>query len=123
MQITRRVMSGLASVFLPIGADGAAHAEKPCIIIQSTSSTQDTGLFDYLLPKFTDKTGIEVRVVAVGTGQALKNAQNGDGDVVLVHSRADEDKFVAEGWGVKRLDVMYNDFVIVGPSADRKSVV
>ena len=67
---------------------------------------------------FTEKTGIDVRVVAVGTGQALKNAQNGDGDVVLVHSKPDEEKFVAEGWGVKRHDVMYNDFVIVGPAAD-----
>jgi tungstate transport system substrate-binding protein len=111
-------MLGLAAVFLSIVAAGTAHAEKPFIIVQSTTSTQDTGLFDYLLPKFTDKTGIEVRVVAVGTGQALKNAQNGDGDVVLVHSKPDEEKFVADGWGVKRHDVMYNDFVIIGPAAD-----
>jgi tungstate transport system substrate-binding protein len=70
------------------------------------------------LPLFTKKTGIEVRVVAVGTGQALKNAENGDGDVVLVHSQPDEEKFVAEGWGVKRYPVMYNDFIIVGPASD-----
>ena len=118
MQINRRFMLGLAAVILTIVAAGTAHAEKPFIIVQSTTSTQDTGLFDYLLPKFTDKTGIEVRVVAVGTGQALKNAQNGDGDVVLVHSKPDEEKFVADGWGVKRHDVMYNDFVIIGPAAD-----
>jgi tungstate transport system substrate-binding protein len=97
--------------FLSIFVPGGAGAEKPFIVVQSTTSTQDTGLFEYLLPKFTDKTGIEVRVVAIGTAQALKNAQNGDGDVVLVHSRPDEDKFVADGWGVKRHDVMYNDFV------------
>jgi len=93
-------------------------ADDDFIIVQSTTSTQNSGLFEHILPKFTDKTGIEVRVVAVGTGQALKNARNGDGDVVLVHSKPDEEKFVAEGWGVKRHDVMYNDFVIVGPKAD-----
>src|SRR5262249_19492216 len=118
MQISRRVMLGLAAIFLSILAARTAHTEKPFIIVQSTTSTQDTGLFDYLLPKFTEKSGIEVRVVAVGTGQALKNAQNGDGDVVLVHSKPDEEKFVADGWGVKRDDVMYNDFIIVGPSSD-----
>ncbi len=96
----------------------AARAADKFIVLQSTTSTQNSGLFGYLLPLFTQKTGIEVRVVAVGTGQALKNAKNGDGDVVLVHSRADEEKFVAEGWGVRRYPVMYNDFVIVGPAAD-----
>src|SRR5262249_60894366 len=79
---------------------------------------QNSGLFEHILPLFTKKTGIEVRVVAGGTGQALKNAQNGDGDVVLVHSKPDEEKFVADGWGVKRQDVMYNDFIIVGPASD-----
>ena len=88
------------------------------IIVQSTTSTQNSGLFEHILPLFTKKTGIEVRVVAVGTGQALKNAENGDGDVVLVHSQPDEEKFVADGWGVKRYPVMYNDFIIVGPAAD-----
>jgi tungstate transport system substrate-binding protein len=88
------------------------------IIVQSTTSTQNSGLFDHLLPLFTKKTGIEVRVVAVGTGQALKNAENGDGDVVLVHSQPDEEKFVANGWGVTRYPVMYNDFIIVGPASD-----
>jgi tungstate transport system substrate-binding protein len=94
------------------------QAEDKFIVVQSTTSTQNSGLFEHILPMFTKKTGIEVRVVAVGTGQALKNAEKGDGDVVLVHSKPDEEKFVADGWGVKRHDVMYNDFVIVGPSAD-----
>lgn len=101
----------------------AARATDKFIVLQSTTSTQNSGLFGHLLPLFTQKTGIEVRVVAVGTGQALKNAKNGDGDVVLVHSRADEEKFVAEGWGVRRYPVMYNDFVIVGPAADPARVV
>jgi tungstate transport system substrate-binding protein len=88
------------------------------IILQSTTSTANSGLYDYLLPMFTDKTAIQVNVVAVGTGQAIKNAQNGDGDVLLVHAKAAEEKFVAEGYGVARFDVMYNDFVIVGPPSD-----
>jgi tungstate transport system substrate-binding protein len=88
------------------------------IIVQSTTSTRDSGLFDHLLAMFQKKTGIEVRVVAVGTGQAIKNAKNGDGDVLLVHAKHAEEKFIAEGGGVKRFDVMYNDFVIVGPKSD-----
>jgi tungstate transport system substrate-binding protein len=86
------------------------------IIVQSTTSTQNSGLFKHILPMFTKKTGIEVRVVAVGTGQAIKNARNGDGDVLFVHDTASEKKFVAEGWGVKRFDVMYNDFIVIGPA-------
>ncbi|MEM8575018.1 MAG: substrate-binding domain-containing protein [Pseudomonadota bacterium] len=101
-----------------------AHAaDDNFILVQSTTSTQNSGLFDHILPKFTEKSGIEVRVVAVGTGQALKNARNGDGDVVLVHSKADEEKFVADGWGIKRHDVMYNDFVIVGPAFDPAGIM
>jgi tungstate transport system substrate-binding protein len=88
------------------------------IIVQSTTSTENSGLFKHLLPLFTKKTGIEVRVVAVGTGHAIKNAANGDGDVLFVHDKAAEDKFVAEGGGVKRFDVMYNDFIVVGPPND-----
>ncbi len=88
------------------------------IILQSTTSTDNSGLLKAILPKFRDKSGIEVRVVAVGTGQAIKNSTNGDGDVLLVHAKASEEKFVAEGHGVARTDVMYNDFVIVGPDAD-----
>ncbi len=95
-----------------------AGAQSRFIVVQSTTSTQNSGLFDHILPMFTAKTGIEVRVVAVGTGQAIKNARNGDGDVLFVHARPAEEQFVAEGWGVKRFDVMYNDFVIVGPASD-----
>ena len=92
------------------------------IIVASTTSTENSGLFSFTLPKFTEKTGIEVRVVAVGTGQAIKNAQNGDADVLLVHHKPSEEKFVAEGYGVERFDVMYNDFVIIGPSSDPAGV-
>ena len=120
MSIDRRAILGLvlAACFAAATASSTLRAEDKFIIVQSTTSTQNSGLFEHILPAFTEKTGIRVRVVAVGTGQALKNAKNGDGDVVLVHSRPDEDKFVAEGWGVKRHDVMYNDFVIVGPEGD-----
>lgn len=92
------------------------------IIVQSTTSTANSGLYDYLLPIFTDKTGITVNVVAVGTGQAIKNAANCDGDVLLVHAKPAEEKFVAEGGGTMRTDVMYNDFVIVGPKEDPAGV-
>lgn len=111
----RFALAGFA--LLALAAPGS-RAEEKFIIVQSTTSTQNSGLFEHILPLFTKKTGIEVRVVAVGTGQALKNAENGDGDVVLVHSSPDEEKFVAEGWGVKRYPVMYNDFIIVGPADD-----
>jgi tungstate transport system substrate-binding protein len=108
----------LAALLLAPAFSARVTAQGDFIIVQSTTSTQNSGLFDHILPKFTEKTGIEVRVVAVGTGQALKNAKNGDGDVVLVHAKEDEEKFVAEGWGIKRHDVMYNDFIIVGPASD-----
>jgi len=88
------------------------------IILQSTTSTQNSGLLDAVLPAFTRATGYPVHVVAVGTGQALQNARNGDGDVVLVHARDLEEAFVAEGGGVERFDLMFNDFVIVGPGSD-----
>ena len=93
-------------------------AQQASILVQSTTSTQNTGLYEYLLPKFTAKTGIGVNVVAVGTGQAIKNAMNGDGDVLLVHDKPAEEKFVAEGYGVERFDLMYNDFIVVGPPND-----
>jgi tungstate transport system substrate-binding protein len=96
----------------------AAHADDPFIVLQSTTSTQNSGLLDYLLPMYRDLARVEVRAVAVGTGQALRNARNGDGDVLLVHAKAAEEKFVAEGHGVERFDLMYNDFVIVGPASD-----
>ena len=102
---------------------GPAAADDKFIIVQSTTSTQNSGLYDALLPQFTEKSGIEVRVVAVGTGQAIKNAQNCDGDVLLVHAKASEEKFVAAGHGVSRADVMYNDFVIVGPASDPAGIM
>lgn len=100
----------------------AAAVAEPFIVVQSTTSTQNSGLLDAILPGFEQASGIEVRVVAVGTGQAIRNATNGDGDVLLVHARAAEEAFVAEGWGVERFDVMYNDFVLVGPSSDPAGV-
>ena len=111
----RLALAAFASLVLAISTSWAADN---FIIVQSTTSTQNSGLFEHILPIFTKKTGIDVRVVAVGTGQALKNAENGDGDVVFVHSEPDEEKFVADGWGVKRYPVMYNDFIIVGPAND-----
>ena len=95
-----------------------AMAEDKSIILQSTTSTASSGLYDAIVPTFADKSGIQVNVVAVGTGQAIKNAMNGDGDVLLVHAKSAEEKFVAEGYGAERFDVMYNDFVLVGPPAD-----
>jgi tungstate transport system substrate-binding protein len=114
---TLAIAAGLPALTAP----HAAAADK-FIVVQSTTSTQNSGLLDYILPKFKDKTGIDVRVVAVGTGQALKNARNGDGDVLLVHAKPAEMKFVNDGFGVKRFDVMYNDFVIVGPKEDPAGV-
>ncbi|HET7802793.1 MAG TPA: extracellular solute-binding protein [Pseudolabrys sp.] len=93
-------------------------AQDKSIVVASTTSTQDSGLFEYLLPIFTKKTGIAVKVVAQGTGQALDTARRGDADVVFVHARAQEEKFLAEGQGVKRFPVMYNDFVLIGPKND-----
>ena len=93
------------------------------IIIQSTTSTQNSGLLSSILPKFEAHSGIKTRVVAVGTGQALRNAQNGDADVLLVHARSAEEAFVKNGWGVQRFDVMYNDFVIVGPAQDPAKIL
>lgn len=100
-----------------VAAPAGAQAQKS-ITVASTTSTEQSGLFKHLLPRFTDKTGIEVKVVAVGTGQALDIGRRGDADVVFVHDRAAEEKFVAAGFATKRQDVMYNDFVIVGPKSD-----
>ncbi len=117
---TLRLWCARAVLSLVLGLlfGGTSQSEGRFIILQSTTSTQNSGLFDAILPRFQTKTGIEVRVVAVGTGQALKNARNGDGDVLLVHARPEEEAFVAAGWGVKRYNVMYNDFVIVGSAND-----
>ena len=106
----------LTALALPAGA-----AER-FITVASTTSTEQSGLFKHLLPVFEKKTGIEVRVVAVGTGQAIKLAEKGDADVLFVHHKPSEEKFVAEGWSIKRLPVMYNDFVVVGPAADPAKV-
>lgn len=120
--IRRAFLKIIAAAVLTTGLLQSAQAENPFIIVQSTTSTQNSGLFDDLLPKFTAKTGIDVRVVAVGTGQAIRNAANGDGDVLFVHSKPSEEKFVSDGLGVSRADVMYNDFVIVGPANDPAGV-
>jgi tungstate transport system substrate-binding protein len=116
----RRHLLGWLAAVVGLGTLAAlpAAADERFIIVASTTSTQDSGLFDYLLPLFTQKTGIEVRVLYKGTGEAIKVAQNGDADVLFVHDKKSEEKFVADGFGVKRSDVMYNDFVIVGPGAD-----
>jgi tungstate transport system substrate-binding protein len=95
-----------------------ALAQDKFIVVASTTSTEQSGLFGYLLPVFQKKTGIQVRVVALGTGQALDLARRGDADVVFVHARSAEEKFLAEGHGVRRFDVMYNDFVLIGPKSD-----
>jgi len=96
----------------------AAHAQDKFIVMASTTSTEQSGLFGHLLPAFKQASGIEVRVVAVGTGQALDQARRGDADIVFVHDQAAEEKFVAEGWSLQRKPVMYNDFVLIGPAAD-----
>jgi len=96
----------------------AAHAQDKSIVVASTTSTQDSGLFNHIVPLFESKTGIDVRVVAQGTGQAIDTGRRGDADVVFVHAKAAEEKFVAEGFGVKRYPVMYNDYVLIGPKSD-----
>lgn len=116
-----KMNKGLLSIFLllvlVLTLAACAPQEKK-ITLATTTSTQDSGLLDYLLPKFTDETGVDVEVIAVGTGQALQLGKDGNADVLLVHSRAKEDEFMAAGDGVRREDVMYNDFVIVGPADD-----
>ncbi|MFW2543907.1 substrate-binding domain-containing protein [Primorskyibacter sp. 2E107] len=114
--------TGITGALALVMLTGAAYADDASIIVQSTTSTANSGLYDYLLPMFQDKTGIQVNVVAVGTGQAIKNAENCDGDVLLVHAKPSEEKFVAAGYGTDRTDLMYNDFVIVGPAADPAGV-
>ena len=105
-------------IFILMLLTTGAQAQTRFITVASTTSTEQSGMFKHLLPIFQKKTGIEVRVVALGTGQALDMARRGDADVVFVHTKAAEEKFIAEGYGVKRLPVMYNDFVLVGPKSD-----
>lgn len=113
------LLAGLAIVLAPlVPASGGDQS----IVVQSTTSTANSGLYDHLLPIFEAETGIKVHVVAVGTGQAIRNARNGDGDVLLVHAKSAEEAFVADGFGFARHDLMYNDFVIVGPPDDPAKV-
>jgi tungstate transport system substrate-binding protein len=99
-----------------------ALAQEKSIVVASTTSTQDSGLFGHILPIFKAKTGIDVKVISQGTGQALDTGRRGDADVVFVHARAQEEQFVAEGFGVKRFAVMYNDFILIGPNSDPAGV-
>ena len=115
----RRELITIAAIVLAIVAAGA---EDRSIFVASTTSTQDSGLFGHILPLFNAKTGIDVKVLAQGTGQALDTARRGDADVVFVHAKAAEEKFLAEGFGVKRYPVMYNDFILVGPASDPAGV-
>jgi tungstate transport system substrate-binding protein len=113
---TRRDFFVAAAILL--GSVAAAPAQDQSIVVASTTSTQDSGLFNHILPLFKAKTGITVKVIAQGTGQALDTGRRGDADVVFVHAKPQEEKFVADGFGVKRLPVMYNDFVLIGPNGD-----
>ncbi len=121
--LTRRLLlAALLPAVLLVGFPHGAMSEEKLIVVASTTSTQDSGLFGYLLPRFKEKPGIDVKVVAQGTRQALETGRRGDADVVFVHARPQEEKFVAEGFGVKRLPVMYNDFVLIGPKQDPAGV-
>jgi tungstate transport system substrate-binding protein len=113
----RRSLIALTALAL-LGGLTPVSAQDKSIVVASTTSTQDSGLFGYLLPLFKAKTGIEVKVVAQGTGQALDTARRGDADVVFVHAKSAEEKFLSEGFGVKRYPVMYNDFILIGPKSD-----
>jgi tungstate transport system substrate-binding protein len=114
MLVRRWLLGMVAVIFLgPV-----APAQERSIVVASTTSTQDSGLFGHILPLFKAKTGIDVKVIALGTGQALDMARRGDADVVFVHAKSAEEKFLAEGFGVKRYPVMYNDFILIGPKRD-----
>jgi len=119
MALSRRnvIVAAIVGLYL-LGLQGAAVAQQNFITVASTTSTEQSGLFKHLLPVFEKKTGTQVRVVALGTGQALDMGRRGDADVVFVHDKVAEEKFVADGFGVRRFEVMYNDFVLVGPKAD-----
>ena len=114
-KFTRRLLIA-AAASLVLGA--SAFAQEKSIVVASTTSTQDSGLFGHILPLFKAKTGIDVKVVAQGTGQALDTARRGDADVVFVHAKPAEEKFLSDGFGVKRYPVMYNDFILIGPKSD-----
>jgi tungstate transport system substrate-binding protein len=114
---SRRIAIGVAALALLSGI-ATASAQDKSIVVSSTTSTQDSGLFSHILPLFKAKTGIDMKVLSQGTGQALDTGRRGDADVVLVHARPQEEKFVADGFGVKRFAVMYNDFILIGPKND-----
>jgi tungstate transport system substrate-binding protein len=114
---TQRVLISLGAAIVAAGMS-VASAQERAIVVASTTSTQDSGLFGHILPLFKAKTGIAVKVVAQGTGQALDTGRRGDADVVFVHAKAQEEKFIADGFGVQRYPVMYNDFVLAGPQRD-----
>ena len=118
----KRKLFKIALLALTLGFAAPACWAQKFITVSSTTSTENSGLFKHILPIFEKKTGIEVRVIAQGTGQALDTARRGDADVVFVHAKAAEEKFIAEGHGVKRFPVMYNDFVLVGPKSDPAKV-
>ena len=119
--LTRRTLFIIAGAAAFLGA-APALAQDKSIVVASTTSTQDSGLFGHILPLFKAKTGIDVKVVSQGTGQALDTGRRGDADVVFVHAKPQEEKFVADGFGVKRYPVMYNDFILVGPKSDPAGV-
>ena len=118
---TRRIILA-ASALIFVANAAPAFAQDKSIVVASTTSTQDSGLFGHILPLFKAKTGIDVKVISLGTGQALDTARRGDADVVFVHAKSAEEKFLSEGFGVKRFPVMYNDFVLIGPKADPAGV-
>ena len=121
--LSQLLLTSLTSLLLGGTLAGAgAQAQDKFIVMASTTSTEQSGLFAHLLPAFKQASGVDVRVVALGTGQALDSGRRGDADVVLVHDQVAEEKFVADGFGLKRLPVMYNDFVIIGPKADPAGV-
>jgi tungstate transport system substrate-binding protein len=118
---TRRVLF-VATALIFVTNAIPAFAQGKSIVVASTTSTQDSGLFGHILPLFKAKTGIDVKVISLGTGQALDTARRGDADVVFVHAKSAEEKFLSEGFGVKRFPVMYNDFVLIGPKTDPAGV-
>jgi len=117
MALTRRALLAAVAASVSLAAVTAAAQEK-FITVASTTSTEQSGLFKHILPEFAKKTGVQVRVVALGTGQALDVGRRGDADVVFVHDKPAEEKFIAEGSGVERKEVMYNDFILIGPKSD-----
>ena len=118
LKFSRRLVRFALGAMTVLALAASAQAQQPSIVMASTTSTEQSGLFSHLLPEFTKATGIVIKVVALGTGQALDMGRRGDADVVFVHDLAAEEKFLAEGFGVRRFDVMYNDFVVLGPQND-----